>query len=234
MERHGRCGANGNCGNTGTCTGGACTQVAADTQCSGFFCVGGTDHVFQPGGSCNGTGTCVIPGPVDCLNYKCTTGSCFSQCNNDNQCVSTAYCTGNMTTAGSCLPKGGLGATCSQDKECATGSFCTEGVCCNVGACAQSCYSCRVSGLEGTCNPVTPGGLDPMNMCPDQGAASCGTNGRCEGGSCQFYSTSTECSTSCNGPTFTHTLCGGPNMCNGTVITDQCPTNTCTSAGCDP
>jgi hypothetical protein len=29
-------------------------------------------------------------------------------------------------------------------------------------------------------------------------------------------------------------LCGGPNMCNGIVVTDTCPTNTCTIAGCDP
>jgi len=149
--------------------------------------------------------------------------------------VSTAYCTGNITTAGVCLPKGGLGATCSQDNQCAAGTSCTEGVCCNVSACAQSCYSCRVPGLEGTCNPVLAGGLDPMNMCPNQGAASCGTNGRCNGGgSCQFYDTNTQCATSCNGPTFTHTFCGGPNMCNGIVVTDNCPTNTCTVAGCDP
>jgi hypothetical protein len=130
--------------------------------------------VFQPGGSCNGTGVCVIPDPVDCLNYKCTTGSCFSVCNNDNQCVATAYCTGNATTAGSCLPKGGLGATCSQDKECAAGTFCTEGVCCNVSACSQPCYSCKVPLLQGTCNPVKPGGLDPMNTCPNQAPRAAG------------------------------------------------------------
>jgi hypothetical protein len=233
MERHNRCGPNGNCGNTGFCTGGACTQVAANTQCSGFFCQGPTDHVFQPGGSCNGIGTCVIPGAVDCGTYKCTTGNCFVQCNNDNQCVSTAYCTGNMTTPGSCVPKGSLGDTCTQDRECAAGSYCTEGVCCNVGACSQPCYSCRVPGLKGTCNPVPPGGFDPMNTCTDMTAASCGTNGRCDGsGSCQYYDTNTVCATSCNVLDLTRTRCGGPLMCNGVTTVDTC-TLTCTLAGCD-
>jgi len=231
MEPHNRCGANGNCGNTGFCTGGVCAQVAAGTQCSGFFCQTPTDHVFQPGGTCNGAGTCVIPPAAECAPYKCTTGSCISgSCTSDTPCTASGYCTGDPTTPGVCATKKGLGQTCSIDKECALG-HCTEGVCCNVGACAVSCYSCKVSGLEGTCNPVAPGGLDPMNMCPDMGAASCGTNGRCEGGSCQYYDMNTECSTSCYGLTLTHTKCGGPGMCN--MSTDETCTTTCTLAGCD-
>jgi hypothetical protein len=233
-ERHGGCAPNGNCGNTGFCSGGTCTQVAAGIQCSGFFCQGSTDYTFQPGGSCNGAGTCVIPSSVDCRPYKCTTGSCYSQCTSDAQCTSTAYCTGNVTTPGNCVTKKVLGASCSGDGECGMG-HCTEGVCCDVASCGLSCWSCRVSGLEGTCNLVPAGLPDPTGTCTNEGAQTCRHNGLCNGGgNCQDYSAATECMTSCDGTNFTHTFCDGAGMCLGMTTVDMCPTMTCTSAGCDP
>src|SRR5262249_11059931 len=56
------------------------------------------------------------------------------------------------------------------------------------------CVSCNNS--TGTCTPTAQGQVDPRNVCMDQGAASCGQNGKCDGspGVCQVYPTQTVCS----------------------------------------
>ena len=51
----------------------------------------------------------------------------------------------------------------------------------------------RVAGTLGTCTNV-PSGQDPLNQCTDAGAASCGTDGTCNGGgACRLYAAGTTC-----------------------------------------
>ena len=79
-----------------------------------------------------------------------------------------------------------VGTACTQGSACASG-FCADGVCCNA-ACDGLCVTCAAQGSVGTCLPADVG-TDPRNDCADQGIASCGTDGVCDGtGACRKYS----------------------------------------------
>lgn len=112
-------------------------------------------------------------------------------------------------------PLGYLGAFCTQGSECQSG-FCAEETCCNA-ACDGLCVSCLLPGSAGTCSPV-PAGQDPLEVCPDEGATSCGHDGFCDGrGSCRFYSSGVSCA---------------PPGCSGDL---WIPARTCDGAGtCTP
>ena len=73
---------------------------------------------------------------------------------------------------------------------------------------------------------MLPGGADPTLTCQNQGPASCGTNGLCNGGgNCASYDISTECMTSCDAtliPTATHTFCDGAGQCAGLSVLEPC------------
>jgi hypothetical protein len=85
------------------------------------------------------------------------------------------------------------GTACTAGSQCASGN-CVDGVCCNVSRCG-SCQACNVPGAVGVCRNVPVGTPDPSGVCVDQGAASCGTTGRCDGmGGCQLYAAGTVCS----------------------------------------
>jgi hypothetical protein len=106
-------------------------------------------------------------------------------------CASNADCVNASCVNGLCTRS--LVAPCSQDQECATG-FCADGVCCNV-ACRGPCVSCLLPGSLGTCAPVPAGAPDTRALCVDQGVATCGANGRCDGfGACQRYAVGATCS----------------------------------------
>ena len=65
-------------------------------------------------------------------------------------------------------------------------NFCAQGVCCST-ACTGTCASCALAGSLGVCSSV-PAGQDPLNQCADQGVATCGTDGSCNGsGACRRY-----------------------------------------------
>jgi hypothetical protein len=232
LEPHSRCTPNPPCGNTGFCSGGACTQVGAGLMCTSFNCLNAT--TFQPAGACNGTGSCVVPGAVDCSPYLCTTGSCLTTCSGDNQCVnanpnlpSAHYCNGT-----NCVPKKSIGLACLRDGECGSG-HCTDGFCCGVTSC-PSCQSCGVSMNEGMCANLPAHAPDPTGVCTTQSPSTCGTNGRCNGGgNCELYDTSTVCSTTCISPTFTTFSCDGLGAC---VLPEAqlCGINGCDANGCIP
>ena len=101
----------------------------------------------------------------------------------DGNCVTPNVCNGN-----SCGKKT-RGASCSAATECGS-TFCAQGVCCDT-ACTGACQSCALTGTLGTCTNVPTGAPDPAGLCDDQGAASCGTNGKCQAGACQKYATGT-------------------------------------------
>src|SRR5439155_17758727 len=107
-------------------------------------------------------------------------------CQKDTDCD-----TGIACVNGTCGPKQ-LGQTCSKASECKSGQ-CVDGLCCD-SACTGGCRSCAVPSAPGHCTMVAAGNGDPRGTCKDAGAASCQTNGKCDGaGGCQLYSKDTTC-----------------------------------------
>ena len=111
----------------------------------------------------------------------------------------------------------GLGTTgeaCGSTAECDVA--CVDGVCCD-SPCSQPCEACvasRTGGTDGVCAPVSAG-TDPDGDCPDDGAASCGRTGACDGsGSCAFYPAGQTCqSPTCSNGQFTKATCNGGGSC---------------------
>jgi hypothetical protein len=92
------------------------------------------------------------------------------------------------------------GRDCTAASQCDTG-YCVDGVCCEQSACSGTCVACSVAkkgqGLDGLCESIVAG-TDPDNECPDQGAASCGKDGWCNGlagaaSGCRGYADGTVC-----------------------------------------
>jgi hypothetical protein len=224
-EPHNLCPASPPCGNTVTCTNGTCTQAAAGTECVGYFC--STATVFQPAATCNGLGSCSIPSVQDCSPYLCGVGSCSHSCSDDSQCVAGTWCNGTTCVAA----QTGV-ATCTRDRQCGTG-HCTEGYCCEATAC-PFCQSCAVAPAQGTCTALPAHTPDATGTCQNQGAASCGTNGLCNGGgNCEHYDMSTLCGTSCVSPLFTRLYCDGLGGCNQPQV-EACVSLACDANGCTP
>jgi hypothetical protein len=67
-----------------------------------------------------------------------------------------------------------LGDVCATGPECAS-EFCVDGVCCE-SACADTCYSCAQSTVEGTCLPIRQG-EDPSATQPCSGRNGCFVDG---------------------------------------------------------
>jgi len=212
------------CGRDGTCDGtGACALYATGAVCQASSCSG---SIVSHAARCDGAGACGTASTDSCGPYMCDGGgrSCRADCATNADCVGGAVCTN-----GSCGPKP-PGATCAAAADCASG-FCVEGVCCAT-ACGGACRSCAVSGSEGRCIDV-PAGTDPLNQCADQGAASCGTDGACDGsGACRKYASGTVCgAASCSaGTSMPARTCNGGGTCL-MVVPAPCGAYTCASSG---
>ena len=198
-------GASG-CGTDGTCDGaGGCRLYASGTTCAAGSCTGAT---YLAPRTCSGAGICQAASTIACAPYNCgTTGACLTTCTSDAQCVSP-----NVCLAGQCSKKA-LGAACAGGTECVSG-LCQQGVCCS-SSCTGTCRSCAIAGSAGTC-ALVPVGADPLAQCADNGAASCGTDGSCDGaGGCRLYTAGTACAAStCTGVTFTPArTCNGAGTC---------------------
>ncbi|HVX96975.1 MAG TPA: hypothetical protein VHK47_18815 [Polyangia bacterium] len=129
-------------------------------------------------------------------------------------------------------PKGN-GQRCATDAECDS-AMCVDGFCCD-SACTDSCEACNLPDHEGTCSPVASG--DPTvgverNACADQGAASCGFDGKCDGnGACRKYRAGITCKPpSCQGTSFVPpSACDGQGSCVTLKEVDCAPYNCATS-----
>jgi hypothetical protein len=173
------------CGTNGKCQAGACQRYGKGTSCKDSTCPSQTT-MFTPGATCDGAGACVTPAASSCFPYSCGVNACKGACAADGDCATPAVCIN-----GSCGLKG-LGKTCADGTECLS-QFCTQGVCCN-SACNGTCQSCALSGLLGMCSSVPNGSTDPQGTCNNQGQATCGTDGVCDGrGACRMYAAGTQC-----------------------------------------
>jgi hypothetical protein len=120
-----------------------------------------------------------------------------------------------------------IGGTCALDEDCLSG-HCAEGVCCN-SACADACYTCAASGSVGTCVAAEVGS-NPRGACKDDGAASCGYTGQCDGaGACQKYSLGTICQQ----PGCTSAMLMTAGRCDGTGTCTGAASTTCAPFQCD-
>jgi hypothetical protein len=245
------------CGYDGTCNGGgACARHAAGIVCKAPSCSGAG---LTPASSCDGNGTCVAGSPLSCSPSTCAAGACKLVCTSDADCASPNHC-----LDGSCGLRG-LGQSCSNTGQCKSG-FCADGVCCD-SACTGPCVSCGLPASLGRCVPVAAGVLDPRAAaaagvrdpalsCADEGPASCGTNGRCDGaGACQRYADGSVCkdqTCDAGGNVWVaQSVCTGgrcvtppertcaPNRCSGTRCGGTCtvdgdcsPGNACVNGSC--
>jgi hypothetical protein len=105
-----------------------------------------------------------------------------------------------------------------------------DGVCCNEG-CAGACRSCALPGAaHGKCTPLAAGTADSRNVCKDQGAASCGNDGRCDGaGACRKYRVGTVCA----GEKCASNIYTPAATCNATGQCAAPATRTCAPFGCN-
>jgi hypothetical protein len=121
------------------------------------------------------------------------------------------------------------GASCLSGGECDS-TLCVDGVCCG-SACGGTCESCNQIGKQGTCSPV-PAGM-PAPECADQGAASCGFDGACNGGGgCRRYGPGVACkAASCQTSTYhPPSACDGLGTCVAASAVD-CGPYLCDSSG---
>jgi hypothetical protein len=224
------------CGSSGLCNGqGGCAKFAAGTVCKPASCSGGSQI---PASTCDGNGTCVLGAPINCFPFRCVGDACKATCAGNGDCVAPNVCT-MPGPSGSCGKKG-PGQRCSAASECKS-SFCVDGVCCDQ-ACGGSCRYCAFPSSPGRCVAVPVDVPDPRMACVDRGAASCGTNGRCNGaGACQSYAPGTVCrARTCDPATNRYTdegVCAGgacapaapatcaPFRCNGNRCATSCSGN---------
>jgi hypothetical protein len=128
-------------------------------------------------------------------------------------------------------PMLGNGEDCSDATQCTSGA-CVDGVCC-AGACPDICHSCALEGSKGVC-ALADVGTDPRDDCPDDGIATCGRDGVCDGsGACRHYPLGAICQPqSCNGSTRTNAFRCSDGACSPTSG-QPCDPYQCNPAGND-
>ena len=182
------------CGQSGVCNGeGGCAKHNPGVPCGAPRC--DDPNTMMPASECDGDGQCVPGAAIACAPFLCEGQGCRVTCTDDRQCLPPRICSN-----GSC-GKRGPGQACGAADQCESG-FCVDGVCCE-NACLGRCTTCAAAKSRGKCVPVPAGNADlralagnpdPATVCADQGPASCGANGRCDGkGGCELYRNNTIC-----------------------------------------
>jgi hypothetical protein len=224
------------CAQNGFCDGtGACQLFASGTTCVQNFCTG---TVLSKTDTCNGSGTCVDAGTQDCAPYLCSgpmgAAACTTTCASDAGCApaATTYCAGNA-----CLARKVQGSVCGAAHECLS-NFCADGFCCDT-ACNGTCMACSAAlkqsaVMNGTCGAAKDG-TDPHSTCPAGTMASCGNDGKCQGGACEKWNTSTVCvAASCSsGQQTAQKTCDGAGSCAVGGATMACTPYTCGASACN-
>jgi hypothetical protein len=187
----------------------------------------GTGGACAMGMRCDGE--CIDPASD---NENC--GSC------GNVCGGASFCKGSMCTCITtgqtyCAPAGCTDTTTDVANCGGCGTACASGMACVGGHCGPDGTAC--TGADACSSGNCVGGVCCATACTDQGAASCGHNGKCEadGSACAFYAAGTTCGTAtCSGSTLTPAAaCNGSGACKAGTA-GACPGNfKCASAqGC--
>ena len=220
------------CGMDGVCDGaGACRKYVLGTICMSGTCKGDSvvgAYVCDGNGDCKAGATQMLCGPYTC---NPSTLTCYESCTTaQGQCDAQHSCD---LSSGSC-GKVGPGAHCKGNSDCISG-YCADSVCCNI-ACTGACVACNLPGRLGACSAIDSGKPDPRGVCKDQGAASCGHNGTCDGvGGCANYARDTQClEPSCTGNRLnTAGTCDGLGSCGKPGVQDchpfRCVDGACTN-----
>jgi hypothetical protein len=132
------------------------TSLEAGTVCGAASCEAGR---LVPEATCSMTGVCLRAAPEPCaVGYCADASSCASMCE-EGSCPGDSYC----GPSGECeLPRAD-GSSCTGDPQCQSG-HCVDRICCSEG-CTETCRSCIVPGMVGTCVDV-PAMTDPDRECP--------------------------------------------------------------------
>ena len=148
------------------------------------------------------------------------------------ECGADAYCDGD----GACIPKGDVGAACSNPIQCKSG-ICPEGTrtCCEAG-CSGPCEACT---QDGTCTLADENTMCASASCEAgqaQGPGMCDGSGECKASvatSCAPYvcdSDGVACLNSCSAGG--DASCIASHYCNGAVCTPKKPNgDPCTGNG---
>jgi hypothetical protein len=216
------------------------TEAAVAATCSDGI-KNGSETDVDCGGSCSPCANqrdCKIAG--DCQSGDCTNLICAA-CAKDTDCATGTFCD-PTSGGGSCTPQKAQGAACTGASEC-TSDSCASGVCCDT-ACTGLCQACssalKGTGADGVCGNIGAGGNDALNRCVDQGAASCGTDGKCDGnGACQIYASGTVCvAANCStqigqgSRAISASTCDGMGTCTTGVFTACLPYLNCNGPVC--
>jgi hypothetical protein len=123
------------------------------------------------------------------------------------------------------------GDSCITGADCLSGE-CADDVCCDT-PCAGACEACRGQGNDGVCEPIAAG-TDPDAECANDGQASCGQNGSCDGnGACGLWTSGTICDPiGCQGADVLNAdTCNGGGTCVDNGTTD-CALYSCAAGAC--
>ena len=176
--------------------GGQTTVATNDTwlhRTLGSTCTTSADCIETS--SCVDGVCCESPSCGTCRTCSGTSpGHCAPVINEEDLDTCAARDGKSCSRLGEC--RGALGVPAIRPGDCASG-YVVDGVCCASATCG-TCTACNVALKErdevpGICT-ATRDGTDPRNECSDEGAASCGTNGACDGNNrCAFYGAGTTC-----------------------------------------
>ncbi|MBI2390827.1 MAG: hypothetical protein HYV09_14650 [Deltaproteobacteria bacterium] len=210
----------GNQCQSGNCIDGVCCNTSCTASCSACNLPGSL-------GSCSAVTSGSPVGARTCGAYACVGGSCATSCTADDACRSGHYC-----SAGACVPKKNVGATCTGSNQCGTG-FCVDGFCCDR-ACLGQCEACDVKagqcstefagpphGTRASCAPY----LCQYGSC----GTKCASDGECASGNFCQTSTGLCFPTKVNGA-----ACTGKNECKSGFCADgRCCNTACTGKTCE-
>jgi hypothetical protein len=241
----GTCEACNVAGSLGTCVGvanvtdpdscpGACDASGACKATRGQACATSADCLSDPcvDGVCCATASC---GTCQACNLAGSLGTCSAvvSAEDPDTCAVTQAC----NPVGACKKKQGQPCVAG---ECLSG-FCVDGVCCD-SACTGTCQACaaakKQTGADGFCGD-TLAGIDPHGDCTDEGAATCGLDGTCNGaGGCRKYPYGQACgAVTCVGNTQSGFACNGLGACLANVDYDcgsyRCVGNACRTSCAD-
>jgi hypothetical protein len=199
-----------------TCITGTCIVVPDDTTVKPV-CTDDTEILLVCAGGE------VSAGAIEpCSPYACDGDGCGTSCEGDEDCSADGWC--NVSV---CAPKGEVGASCTEDRQC-EGGFCADGVCCNA-RCDGLCEACDLEGAVGICR---------QNVgAPRPGRGTCeGAGGPCEGvcgsdpDACDYEPIACSPGT-CEGGMLTVGRCHVEERGACTTSTESCGAFACTEAG---